>query len=161
MGRRAVAVALIAVAICTGVVAGASGFWSGSGSGSTTTSLANSQSLSFEPGVPTSQLYPGGDVNVAILASNPNDFFVHVSSMILDVEDEEPFEVDAGHTGCDLAALSFTTQNNDGAGWEIPPRAGTTDGVLEIDMAAAMAMSEDGGNACQGAIFSVHLEAKE
>lgn len=159
-GRRAIATALITASICAGIAASASGFWAGSGSGSATTSLADSRALYFEPGVPTAQLYPGGVVNVAILANNPNDFFVHVSTMVLDTGDEEPFEVDAGHSGCNVAALSFATQDNAGAGWSIPPRAGAVDGILEIDMPASMAMSKAGANACQGATFTVHLEAK-
>lgn len=149
---------LIAIAIA-GLAAGAIAYWSASGSGSATTVLADAQSLSFEPGSPTAQLAPGDDANVAIVATNTNPYFVHIGSLALDTDDGEPFVADAAHSGCDVSALSFITQDNDGAGWEVPPRAGSTDGILAIDMSSAIAMSTDAMNACQGATFTVHLEA--
>jgi hypothetical protein len=150
---------LVAVAILVGAAA-AFAYWSGSGSGTATTTLADTLDLSFEPGIPTAQLYPGGDSGVAIVAINPNPYFVEIGSLSLDTDDGPPFEVDAAHSGCDLPALSFVTQDNGGSGWQIPPRAGTTDGELTIDMADALVMSSGASNACQGATFTVHLEAE-
>jgi hypothetical protein len=150
---------LIAVAILAAGTASAFAYWSGVGSGSATTVLANTEALSFEPGVPTAQLYPGGDTGVSIVAINPNPYFVEIGTMLLDVDQGAPFEVDAGHGGCDVSTLSFVPQDNEGTGWEVPPRAGTTDGRLTIDMASALAMTTSASNACQGATFTVHLEA--
>jgi hypothetical protein len=152
-------VLLIALAILAGAAAGALAYWNGSGTGTATTVLANTQTLGFEPGVPTAQLYPGGNTGVAIIAVNPNPYFVEIGTMSLDTEEGVPFEVDAGHSGCNLAALSFVPQNNGGAGWEVPPRAGTTDGRLTINMESALVMSTSASDACQGATFTVHLEA--
>jgi hypothetical protein len=152
-------VLLIAVMILAGGAAGAFAYWSGPGSGTATTVLANTETLSFEPGVPTAQLYPGGDTGVAIVAVNPNPYFVEIGTISLDTNEGVGFDVDSGHSGCGLSALSFVPQDNGGTGWEIPPRAGTTDGRLTIDMASALLMSTSASDACQGATFTVHLEA--
>ncbi|HEX3172803.1 MAG TPA: hypothetical protein VHQ43_01120 [Solirubrobacterales bacterium] len=148
----------IAIAIAAGLAAGAIAYWSGNGSGTATTVLTDAQALSFEPGAPTAQLYPGNDASVVIVATNPNAFFVHIGSLSLDTDDGEPFAVDAPHASCDISVLSFVSQDNGGAGWNVPPRAGATDGTLAIDMASAMTMSTAAASACQGATFTVHLE---
>jgi hypothetical protein len=151
-------VLLIATALAA-AAAGALAYWQGSGSGSATTVLADIQSLSLQPGTPTAQLYPGGNSSVGVLVSNPNSSFVQVGSIVLDPSAPEPFAVDPDHSGCDVSALSFLAQDNSGAGWRIPPRAGSTDGSLAIDMPAAMKMSAAAASACQGATFTVQLKA--
>ncbi|MET0557521.1 MAG: hypothetical protein ABW065_02450 [Solirubrobacterales bacterium] len=153
------AVLLVAAAIAVGAATAGVAFWHGSGSGSATTVLANVQSLSLQPGNPTAELYPGGDAGVAVIISNPNSSFVQIGSIDLDPE-AEPFTVDSAHSGCDLSTLSFVAQDNGGAGWRIPPRAGATDGSLAIDMPAAMRMGLTAASACQGASFTVRLEAR-
>ena len=155
-GRRL----LVAIAILAAIATGALAYWSGSGSGTATTVLTDAQTLSFKPGTPTAQLYPGSDTNVAIVATNPNSFFVHIGSMVLDSREGEPFVVDGAHGGCDVSSLSFVTQDNGGAGWDVPPRAGSTDGTLTLDMPASMQMSAAASGACQGATFNLHLEAR-
>lgn len=159
LGRKHAALLLVATAIAVGAAAGALAYWQGNGSGSATTVLANVQSLSLQPGTPTAQLYPGGDSNVGVLVSNPNSSFVQVGSIVLDPGTPEPFAVDAEHSGCDVSALSFLAQDNGGAGWRIPPRAGSTDGSLAIDMPAALKMDIAAANACQGATLTVQLKA--
>jgi hypothetical protein len=159
LGRRHAALLLVTTAIAVGAAAGAVAYWQGNGSGSATTVLANVQSLSLQPGTPTAQLYPGADSNVGVLVSNPNSSFVQVGSIVLDSTAPEPFAVDPDHSGCEVSALSFVAQDNGGAGWRIPPRAGSTDGSLAIDMPAAMKMSVAAANACQGATFTVRLKA--
>lgn len=159
LGRKRAGALLVAIAIAVGVAVGALAFWQGNGSGSATTALANVQALSLAPGMPTAQLYPGGDSGVGIVVSNPNSSFVQVGSIVLDPSAPQPFAVDPDHGGCDVAALSFVAQDNDGAGWRIPPRAGSTDGSIAIDLPAAIKMSVAAVNACQGATFTVQLKA--
>jgi len=159
LGRKHAALLLVAAALVVGAVAGAFAYWQGNGSGSATTVLANVQSLSLQPGAPTAQLYPGGDSSVEVLVSNPNSSFVQVGSIVLDPAAPESFAVDADHSGCDVSALTFVAQDNGGAGWRIPPRAGSTDGSLAIAMPAALKMSTAAANACQGATFTVQLKA--
>jgi hypothetical protein len=158
--RRAAGL-LIAIAILLGATAGALAYWSGSGTGSATTVLANVQPLSFEPGAPTAQLSPGGEAGVAIVANNPNPFFVEISSMVLDNSGGGAFAVDGVNgSGCDVSVLGFISQDNGGAGWQVPPRAGSSDGTLAINMPDAITMSTSAADACQGATFSVHLQAR-
>jgi hypothetical protein len=151
---------LIAIAILVGGTAGALAYWEGSGSGGATTVLADTQSLSLTPGTLTAELSPGGDATVAIVASNPNPYFVQIGSIVLDTAGGPAFAVDPAHSGCNVAALSFVPQDDEGSGWRVPPRAGTTDGALAIDMSAAMKMSAAATNACQGATFTVALEGR-
>jgi hypothetical protein len=157
--RKRGAVLLVAVAIAIGAAAAGVAYWQGSGSGSATTVLPNVQSLSLQPGNPTAELYPGSAAGVAIVISNPNSSFVQVGSIDLDLAEPEPFAVDPGHSGCDVSVLSFLAQDNGGAGWRIPPRAGSTDGSLAIDLHAAIKMSLAAASACQGATFTVQLKA--
>lgn len=152
--RRYVWILPIALALTIGLVSGAVAYWVGAGSGAATTVLADTQPLTFAPGVATAQLYPGGATGVATVASNPNSFFVHIGSITIDAGDPEAIQVDAAHSGCNLSSLHFLTQDNQGAGWQVPPRAGTTDGTLTIDLPGALTMSSDAANACQGAIFT-------
>lgn len=159
LSSKSLWITLIAVAILAAGATGAFAYWSGAGSGTATTVLANTETLSFEPGAPTAQLYPGGATGVAIVAINPNPYFVEIGTMTLDTSEGASFEVDAGHGGCGLSALSFVPQDNEGAGWEVPPRAGTTDGRLTIDMDSALEMSTAASNSCEGATFTVHLKA--
>ncbi|HYH54717.1 MAG TPA: hypothetical protein VD761_11360 [Solirubrobacterales bacterium] len=150
---------LIAVAIVAVLATAAVAYWQGSGSGNATTVLPNVLPLSIQGGTPTAQLYPGGESSVALVVGNPNSTFIEVGSIVLDPSATKPFAVDSGHSDCDVSALSFVAQDNDGAGWQIPPRAGTTDGSLAIDLPAAMKMSVGAANACQGATFTVQLKA--
>jgi hypothetical protein len=150
---------LIAIAILAGTAAGAFAYWGAPGSGTATTVLANTQPLSLAPGTPVAELYPGGNASVATVVSNPNPFFVQIGSIVLDTTGV-PFLVDGAHSSCDVSVLSFVAQNNEGAGWRIPPRAGTTNGTLAIDMAEAMKMSAAAASACQGATFTVQLEGR-
>jgi hypothetical protein len=155
---RALAAAIILLAL---VGAGATAFWTAPGSGSTRIVLPDPQLLSFTLGTPTAQLFPGDDASVAIVASNPNPYFLTIGSMELDPSQGAPFAVDMAHSGCDVSALSFVTQDNNGQGWQVPPRVGSTDGRLTIDMASAMRMSATAASACQGATFTVRLVARD
>lgn len=157
--RRYLWVLPIALALTIGLASGAVAFWSGAGSGIATAPVAKPQALTFAPGAATSQLYPGGTADVAILATNPNTFSVHIGSLALDVAEAEPIQVDAAHAGCDVAALNFLTQDDGGNGWQVPARVGGTDGALSIDLSASLTMSTEAASGCQGATFTVHVEA--
>ena len=151
---------MIAIAVLAGASAGAFAYWRGSGSGTASTVLADTQSLSFKPGIPTAELFPGNDADVTTVVSNPNPYFVQIGSLVLALGSGTPFTADAAHSGCDVSALSFVPQENEGAGWRIPPAAGTTEGTLAIDIPDALSMSATAANACQGATFTVALEGR-
>jgi hypothetical protein len=69
------------------------------------------------------------------------------------------FSVDAGHAGCAVATLTFTTQTNGGAGWTVPGRIGAVDGTLAVTLTQALAMGSSAEAACQGASFTIYLMA--
>jgi hypothetical protein len=151
---------IIAAVLVLGLAAGAVAFWAGSGHGNAQTRVGDPLTLVLGPGVPTAQLAPGGSANVAVVATNPNPYTVHFATLGLDTgRGSGGFDVDAGHGGCNVATLAFVPQDNAGAGWTVPPRAGGTDGALPVNMADALTMSGSAANACQGAIFTVYLVA--
>jgi hypothetical protein len=153
-----IGVAALVVAL---VVAGAAvAYWSGSGNGSTRTRLGDPKTLVLSPGTAQAQLYPGGAASVAVVATNANPYTVHVRALVLDPSaGSDGFSVDDDHAACGVASLGFVAQDNGGKGWDVPPRTGTTDGTLRIDLAGALTMSTAAPSACQGAVFSVGLEA--
>jgi hypothetical protein len=149
-----VAVALLAIPV--GGVAFA--YWSGAASGSGTGGTGDLAAVSISPSTPTGSLYPGGQSDIAISVSNPNDEVVHLSTISLNgAQGTGGFAVDAGHSGCDVSTLTFTTQSNAGTGWDVPARVGLVDGTLDITLTSALAMGSAANSACQGATFTVYL----
>ena len=87
--------------------------------------------------------------------SNSNPFPVHVSSLAIDTsQGTNGFDVDAGHSGCNLSSLSFTTATNGGNGWDVPASSS-----IDVDAAGSIAMSGAANDSCQGATFTVYLTA--
>ena len=148
---------LLAAALVFLLVAGAAAYWTATSRLTATTVLPSPLPLSFSPGTPTAELSPGGTANVAVVADNPNSFFLRISSLSL--AQGTPFAVDAAHSACDVSVLSFVTQSNAGGGWSVPPKVGATDGKLTINLRDSLRMSATGANACQGATFTVRLTA--
>jgi hypothetical protein len=151
---------IIAAAIVVVLVPAALSYWTAAGSGTASTTLGDPQNITVSAATPSDPVSPREDAEVAAVASNPNSYEVHIDSISLDTgSGTDGFDVDSGHSSCDLSSLAFTTQDNGGAGWTVPPRVGSTDGSLSIEMATALAMSAGASNACQGASFTVYLEA--
>lgn len=146
------------------VLAGAGGaiaYWAGVGHGTAETALQDPEDLRLIPGTLSALLVPGDDASVETVATNPNPYSVKIGALALDTgAGTGGFEVDAAHDGCvDQADVAFQAQDNDGLGWLVPPRAGATDGTLPIDMPHAVTMGLHAANACQGAVFTIHLIA--
>jgi hypothetical protein len=149
-----------AAGVALAIAGGAFAFWSGTGDGSAQTRLGDPQPLALSAGTPSALLYPGEDVSVSVVATNPNPYLVHIASLALDAKDGTGgFDVDTGHSACDVSSLAFATQSNNATGWTVPPKSGSADGALPIDMDGALSMGANGSNACQGAVFTVHLLA--
>jgi hypothetical protein len=156
-GAGLLVVGVVAALVLAG---GAVAYWTGLGQGTTQTRLGDPKTLVLSAGTPTAQLYPGGPASVSAVAANPNPYVVHITSLDVDTgTGTGGFDVDAGHGGCDVASLSFAAQDNNGSGWAVPPKAGASDGLLPIDLTDALTMNENAKNACQGAVFTVHLVA--
>jgi hypothetical protein len=129
--------------------------WTVNGSGTGSASATSAVNLTLTPGSPSGALFPNGSADVATSVANSNPFPVHVSSIALDTgQGTSGFDVDGGHSGCNLGSLSFTTATNGGSGWDIP--AGSS---VDVDAASAIAMSGAANDSCQGATFTVHLTA--
>jgi hypothetical protein len=145
---------VVLLAVLSLLVAGvAAAYWHVTGAGSAAAATGTTSPLTLSPGSASAQLYPGGQASVVLTVSNPNAGGVKVGSLALDTtQGASGFAVDAAHAGCALAALSFATQTNGGAGWTVP--AGS---ALAVTLTNALSMTASAANACQGATFTVYL----
>ncbi len=156
--RIALRLVVFVTTLAAGSTALASFTTTGHGSGPAT--VGTTLPITLTSGVPTAQLYPGGQSDVAVTVDNPNAISIHIGSLSLSTgQGTAGYAVDGGHAGCATSALSFTTQTNAGAGWTVPAKVGSTDGSLSIDLSNAVALSASAANACQGASFTVYLTA--
>jgi hypothetical protein len=129
--------------------------WTSSGSGPGAAQAGTAAGVTLAAGTPSASLVPTASADVATVISNSNSYKVHVSSIALDSsQGTNGFAVDAGHSGCNLAALSYSTQTNGGAGWDV-----TAGGNSSLDLSGAISMSNAAVDACQGATFTVYLTA--
>jgi hypothetical protein len=146
---------LLGVAATLAASGTAYGFFSTVGAGvglSTTPAVA---AITLSGGTAVSRLYPGGTSDVAVTMTNPNTFPIRVTSIALDpAQGTGGFAVDASHSGCGLGVLSFLAQSNGGDGWTIP-----ASGSLGVDLTGSLLMTTAAANACQGATFTVYLNA--
>jgi hypothetical protein len=157
--RRARTLALLlAVAVGTIVTPSALAYWRGISSGSAATTLPAPIALTLTVGTPMTTLVPGASSDVALFLGNPNSSVVHVTTIAAAAT--TPIAVDAAHSGCTVASLSFSSQTNGGLGWNVPAKVGTTDGALSVDLASAISMTSSAPNACQGATITLSLIAQ-
>ncbi len=158
---RSVAIG-VAVALTVAFSSVAVGYWSGTGTGTTSTRLADPLALTLSPATPDDPIAPGDSADVSVVVHNPNTFEAHMGSFVLDADHGAPFTVDSGHNGCVVSGgvLSFTEQTNAGAGWDIPPKVGSDDGSIVVQLRDALAMSVAAADACQGATFTITLDSR-
>ena len=158
--RRTTLIAAALLVLILGTLGSAYGYWTATGAGSGTAATGTAVAVTLSPATPATQLYPGGQSAVTLVVTNPNPFVVRIRQLALDLtQGTGGFAVDAGHTGCTLSTLGFTTQSNGGSGWDVPARVGLVDGSLTITLANALAMGATAANSCQGANFTVYLSA--
>lgn len=150
----------IGVVVLVAVPIGAYAYWTRTGSGTGSGQSGTTAAITLGPGAPSAGLYPGGNTDVVLTATNTNESSVRIAALHLDTaRGTGGFAVDASHSGCDVSALSYATQTNGGAGWTVPARVGATDGTLSITLTSALTMSPGALNACQGATFTIYLVA--
>lgn len=148
---------VIAIAtLLASVAAGSAGaFWIAGGDGAGTVSAGSVATVTLSPGATTADLYPGMSGDVAVSIDNTNAYQVSVGSLALDTgRGSNGFSVDDAHAACDPAALSYTTQSNGGAGWLVPANS-----TLDLDLTDALSLGGGAARECQGASFSVYLQA--
>jgi hypothetical protein len=150
----------LVVAVALGGAGVASGLWRGSGTGAGSGTTGTTVPVTLSPGSPTATLYPGGLTDVVLTVTNPNPYPLRIGSLALDTgQGTGGFAADAGHAGCAVSTLSFTTQTNGGAGWTVPGKVGAVDGTVSVTLANALAMGPGAANACQGASYTVYIAA--
>jgi hypothetical protein len=158
--RVRIAAAAIAVLAVLGLGGAALAHWSAAGTGSGSARTGTATAVTLTPGTPSRTLFPGGRGDVTLVVTNPNTIVVSIGALSLDAtQGSDGFSVDAGHAGCAVSSLTYTTQTNGGAGWTVPAAAGGADGTLAVTLPVALAMSDDAANACQGADFAIYLKA--
>ncbi len=151
-GVRVMIVGLVAALVVSAVAFAA---WTSNGSGTGTATAGTASGVTLSNGTASTLLVPNGSADVATVVANPNAYNVQVSSIALDTtQGTNGFSVDAGHSGCDLSSLSFTTQTNGGSGWTV-----NASGNLNVDLTGAISMSNAANDSCQGATFTVYLTA--
>ena len=149
-----------AMAVSLALAGTAEAFWQATGTGTGIGSTGATTDVIIGPGSPAAALYPGGAGNVVLTITNTNTAPVSIGSLALDTgHGSGGFSVDAGHDGCSVTALTFTTQTNAGAGWTVPAKAGAVDGTLSVTLTNALALDAGAANACQGATSTVYLIA--
>ncbi len=151
--RRRTVIAIVVIA--AGVLAGgAAAFWLAFGNGTTNSQAGTVVPVTLAPGSAITPLYPAGTADVGVSITNTNPGAIFVPSLLLDTsQGSSGFAVDGGHSGCNLAALSYTTQTNGGAGWTVSGNSTRT-----LDLTAAAALSTAAVSACQGAQVSIYLK---
>lgn len=155
--RRALLAAwvLLPLLLMSGV---ASAHWGASGSGTGTAVAGRTDPLTLGTGAPSAGLFPGGHVDLTVVASNAGGAPVRVGSLVLDESaGDRGFGVDPDHAACDLSVLTFTPSSPGGSGWTVPARVGTVDGIATLVLTGALGMGADAANACQGAQLTVFV----
>ena len=156
---------LVTATVAIGLAAGAFAFWMSTGSGQATTELGSPEQLTLQAQASSqSQLVPHDTSSLTVLATNPNPYFVTITNLALDTaQGANGFDVDAAHSGCDLSTIHFVPKDPPvgifGPGWRVPPKVGSTDGTLFIEVGDALSMDANASDACQRADFTVHLTA--
>jgi hypothetical protein len=148
---RTAAAAVISLMVASAVAYAA---WTFHGHGSGSAKSTSGVQLTLTAGTPSTELVPGYSADVATSIANSNPFAVHVSSIALDTSHgTNGFGTDAGHSGCNLNVLSFTTATNGGAGWDIAAHSS-----INVDAQNAIAMGA-ANDSCQGATFTLYITA--
>jgi hypothetical protein len=156
MGRGIISTLATATLVVALIAPSAGGFWGKQGSaGAGSATVAAAGGVQITAGTPTAQLFPTGAAtgDLAVGLTNVNPFPVRVPRLALDVSrGQGGFAVDAAHAECSLSSLSYATQANGGAGWQVPAF-----GSLSLDLTKVIALTASAPDACQGASFTVYL----
>jgi hypothetical protein len=152
------AAATITLCLATGV-GGAYAYWAtvGAGSGAATngTMAAISVEAYVSAGSPQGTLVPGGTVDVAVRALNPNSFPVQVYA----IRGNGGATADANYPACTTTGVKFV----DPVAPLNPTVSIPANSSILITLPNAAAMSTASSSGCQGATFSlpVTLEARK
>lgn len=157
--RLAARTAVTTVALClTTGAGGAYAYWATLGEGSGAASNGTMETVTVEALVagdgPQNALLPGGTADVAVRASNPNNFPVQVYA----IRGNGDVKADASHPGCTTTGVTFVDPAAPLAATKVPANSSV---LITLPGAAKMSLASSSG--CQGATFSlsVALEARK
>jgi hypothetical protein len=156
-GRLAAKTAAATVGLC--VLTGAGGayaYWATVGAGSGSATNGTMATVTVDALVaPQTTLVPGGTADVAVRASNPNDYAVQVYA----ISGNGAATADAGHPACLTTGVTFVAPASPLA----PAISIPAQSSVLITLPGAAAMSTASSSGCQGATFSlpVTLEARK
>jgi len=163
MGTRTKGLAIVAIVAVAFVAAGLA-YFTATGSGHGTVQVANAQDLTISVASPAgSALYPGGSADVTATVHNPNSDPVDVHSFDLDltapsdgISNDKPGCTSGGDTGSSSDSVTFNGPFLNGpSGFAFPP------GDSSLTLTNALSMTTSAENACQGATFTVYLQAAD
>ncbi len=141
---------IVAVVVALALAGAALAYFASTGSGSGSAHVGSAQAVTFGPGTPTTELFPGGSSDVDVLVTNPNHFNVHLNGIVLGAGGIST------PAGCTSSHLSYGAQYGPGGhGFTILADANNQ----EIDLLGALSMDTSAESACQGAAINVYLEA--
>lgn len=156
MRRHRILIAAVSAGIAlVGYPFSASGYWGSPGTGAGLARTTTALPVTISAGTPTQPLFPTGlrTSDVGVRLTNPNAFPIVVSQLALDpTKGSSGFAVDAAHSACPVASLSYATQTNGGAGWTVPGA-----GSLGVDLTNSLSLAAAAPSSCQGASFTVYL----
>lgn len=161
--KRALAAATFAGVATLAFAATGLAYFSASGSGQGSAQLAHAKGLTVSAVSPAgSALYPGGSADVAASVDNPNSFPVHVHAFVLDTSAGHATGVTNDESGC--SSGGDTGSSSSSVTFNGPLLNGSTDfvfppGTSSLTLHDALSMSTSAENACQGATFTVYLQA--
>lgn len=138
--RRAGGVIIAIVALLAGAVAFAA--WTSTGTGSGTAAAGSAKALTINVTAATG-LFPTGSVNVPFTVTNPNSYAVTLSKVSLKT-------VTVDKVGCTASVVSGA----DLPDTDVIPAGGTT-----ASRNFSVTMSNAAEDACQGAVFTLTLQA--
>lgn len=152
--RRIIAVGttLIALAVVGFVYAA----WTTNGSGSGYAKAQSARPLAtIDVSASTiTSLFPGGNGDLLLKISNPNDYPVKVTAV---AGGSGSISVDAGHSTCAASNVSLNATLATTVTLADPILVGANSESAERTLRGVVSMIPDAANACQGAVFSIPL----
>jgi hypothetical protein len=161
-GKKTAAAVTFTIAAFAFAAAGLA-YYTTSGTGNGSAQLVHAQNLTVTPAdpVPAPSLVPGSSTSVEATVHNPNTYAIHVHAFVLNlgqssdgITNDKPGCSSGGNTGDSTSSVTFNGPVTDG-GSDFVFAPGDTD----LTLPGALTMHTSAEDACQGASFTVYLQA--
>lgn len=124
-------------------------YWSSSGTGSGAATAGTAAQVTFANGTPSSNLFPGGTADVAVLVANPNSYAVLITGLSAGTITSNNSTCTANGTGVSFNVPSSYPSST----YRVPANATS----FPIHIAGGASMSVTSDNTCQGKTFTIPL----